>query len=364
MPPRTSSLPKQPQPVSSGNYVNYPGGQQSAQPQYNGARPRTNNPLYKPQQPQPESTNNNSNKTYLNDYTEVERSQARPESIVPDYETRLSYEAETLRADTKLTMPPPYYNDPYSDNASSQRSSQAEPIYPPAPPQRGYLPVPAHARDSDSSDPRYFPDTSSHATSSTNQSLSPHNGYHHQPDSSGPVKPRSSYPPPSSSSNETDSSLQQHKSLVAGDYNNHASVSQEQRSAGPVSLPLQPSETAMRRIPSGGRSRDRASLRQRQRREMEAKASKQSSSKLSNGHNDYHGYVNASQTRQEDAFSGAHQKLNNGKANGYADMSGGGPKNGDNDDKWYMKDSMRPVGAASHGQACKCYRCQRKLTAI
>ena len=32
--------------------------------------------------------------------------------------------------------------------------------------------------------------------------------------------------------------------------------------------------------------------------------------------------------------------------------------------KWYLKDSMRPVGASVHGGDCKCYRCQRKLTAI
>ncbi len=49
--------------------------------------------------------------------------------------------------------------------------------------------------------------------------------------------------------------------------------------------------------------------------------------------------------------------------NGYADMSG--KRTPDLlEDKWYLKDSMRPVGAASHGLHCKCYRCQRKLTAI
>ena len=35
-----------------------------------------------------------------------------------------------------------------------------------------------------------------------------------------------------------------------------------------------------------------------------------------------------------------------------------------NGDKWYLHDSMRPVGAPVHGGNCKCYRCQRKLTAI
>ena len=38
--------------------------------------------------------------------------------------------------------------------------------------------------------------------------------------------------------------------------------------------------------------------------------------------------------------------------------------NGEPEDRWFMKDSMRPVGAANHGASCKCYRCQRKLTAI
>lgn len=47
--------------------------------------------------------------------------------------------------------------------------------------------------------------------------------------------------------------------------------------------------------------------------------------------------------------------------NGHAAMSNG---HTDPDDKWYMKDSMRPVGASVHGDNCKCYRCQRKLTAI
>ena len=63
--------------------------------------------------------------------------------------------------------------------------------------------------------------------------------------------------------------------------------------------------------------------------------------------------------------------MNNGKANGYADMSGmkspgsgGHQDTGGVDDKWYLKDSMRPVGSSQHGNTCKCYRCQRKLTAI
>lgn len=37
---------------------------------------------------------------------------------------------------------------------------------------------------------------------------------------------------------------------------------------------------------------------------------------------------------------------------------------GNSDDKWYLRDSMKPVGSSAHGGNCKCYRCQRKLTAI
>ncbi len=93
----------------------------------------------------------------------------------------------------------------------------------------------------------------------------------------------------------------------------------------------------------------------------------------------YTGYVNTQARDQveEYGFAGVSNGYMNGSAaaaatanggpaktsNGYADMSG--KRTPDNlEDKWYMKDSMRPVGAASHGLHCKCYRCQRKLTAI
>ena len=38
--------------------------------------------------------------------------------------------------------------------------------------------------------------------------------------------------------------------------------------------------------------------------------------------------------------------------------------NGTTDNQWYMRDSMKPIDATQHGGNCKCYRCQRKLTAI
>jgi hypothetical protein len=94
----------------------------------------------------------------------------------------------------------------------------------------------------------------------------------------------------------------------------------------------------------------------------------------------YTGYVNtqAREPVEDYGFAGMSNGYANGPtslpnaptagkptANGYADMSGGGKRTPDNlEDKWYLKDSMRPVGAASHGVHCKCYRCQRKLTAI
>ena len=78
---------------------------------------------------------------------------------------------------------------------------------------------------------------------------------------------------------------------------------------------------------------------------------------LSNGYMNGHGAANGPTTMLANGPPGAKP------TNGYADMSG--KRTPDSlEDKWYLKDSMRPVGAASHGLHCKCYRCQRKLTAI
>lgn len=97
----------------------------------------------------------------------------------------------------------------------------------------------------------------------------------------------------------------------------------------------------LKRVPNGHAARDRNSLRLKQKREMESRASLR---KLKSGGNtNYHS--NGPTSLQ----------------NGHAAMSNG---HTDPEDKWYMKDSMRPVGASVHGDNCKCYRCQRKLTAI
>ena len=77
------------------------------------------------------------------------------------------------------------------------------------------------------------------------------------------------------------------------------------------------------------------------------------------------------QSKDEDDYGfskGGAQALPNGHQQAPQQQGGppgayGGPS-GSNDDKWYLHDSMRPVGAPAHGGNCKCYRCQRKLTAI
>ena len=287
------------------NYANLPGG---PQPSYGGARPRTTNPLYG-RKPEPE------------------------QQVVPEYESRLTYEAETLRADTKLTMPGNYYNQPdsslysLSDNPS-QRSSHSE------------APLP-------------------------------------------PMQQRAAHPPPQPDSRYAqieEFTHQQGERFYPGQ---DADSGLHSLGPDPPGPPGPPEPVQMKRVPNGHQARDRASLRLKQRREMEARATKQNKTgpPLQNGQNgqagqagqaghaghaDHHGYVNtASHQRGEDDYGFSQQKppvLNGKPTNGYADMSG--KKTPDIDDKWYMKDSMRPVGASNHGQACKCYRCQRKLTAI
>jgi len=380
-----------PPPIPPHNYANVPAVTSTPQHQFNGARPRTTNPLYNKKE---EFTNN---KNY-NDYTEVERSQTRQENqIVPEYESRVSYEAETLRADTKLTMPPSYYHhDPYSlsDNPSSQRSSQSEP-YPqhpdrtdtrllshnvPSAHQGGYNEQPSHSQhnqrpyqqvpqsprdsqsDSQSVDNRYaqLEDFSNSQRDNRLQQPNVNDRYYQDK----PMHPNQNlhngqitngYPEDRAKSrtgltNDTDSGLHS----MGSDFNSQPS--QDQRAGEP----------AMKRVPTGHQARDRASLRLKQRREMEAKSTKQNKPQqgMHNGHNDHHGYANTptqSKPHEEEyGFAGA---TVNGKPNGYADMSGKKTPD-DIDDKWYLKDSMRPVGASTHGQNCKCYRCQRKLTAI
>ena len=79
-----------PPPVPPHNYANLPSGQQQG---HAGARPRPSNPLYGKKE---EVSNYPS-------YIEVDRRE--PESV---YGPRGSYEAETLRSDSKMMLPPSY----------------------------------------------------------------------------------------------------------------------------------------------------------------------------------------------------------------------------------------------------------------
>ena len=67
---------------------------------------------------------------------------------------------------------------------------------------------------------------------------------------------------------------------------------------------------------------------------------------------------NPSRDEDDYGFASGAQALPNGH------HAGQEPRNDPSADKWYLHDSMRPVGAPAHGANCKCYRCQRKMTAI
>ena len=76
------------------------------------------------------------------------------------------------------------------------------------------------------------------------------------------------------------------------------------------------------------------------------------SSGMTNGHtNMYNSNSHANQNQNMVNGGGLHH-ANNGIQNGGAS------------DKWYLRDTMQPIDASQHGGNCKCYRCQRKLTAI
>ena len=293
-----------PPPVPPHNYANLPGSSG-----HTGARPRPSNPLYgKKEQDYPS-------------YMEVERRE--------DHGPRGSYEAETLRADTKMTMPPPY--QPYSEGLAlpGQRGSQVE-----------------------------------------------QHGYHHEGQYGG-------RPPVPQSPRESVSDSQSDRYAQIQDYNPTAFAYPEahmnghqngfpepdrakgrENDSGIHSMDPQLEPQPMKRVPNGHAARDRASLRLKQRKEMEAKSAAGRAAKL-NGQAPPT-YVNAGSHRSpEDEYGFSAGPVPNGRPagpNGYADMSGKQPA--DVDDKWYLKDSMRPVGASNHGMNCKCYRCQRKLTAI
>ena len=308
-----------PPPVPPHNYANLPSGHGHA-----GARPRPTNPLY-------------GRREDLPSYTDV----VRREQNYNHHQG--SYEAETLRVENKMTLPPPY--QPYSlDQQSSQRSSQSDAYPPHHYGQEQHRPVPAQSpRESvsDNQSDRYaqiqdynpLPDNRYYQENPQQM-----NGHH------------TGYPEPD---------------RLKGRENPDSGI----HSMDPVM-----EQPPLKRVPNGHAARDRASLRLKQRKDMEAKAAAGRAAKL-NGDDVYlPTYVNGSQTtghrlpstEDDYGFSGEGNKAVNGRPaglNGYADMSGKQPQQ-EVDDKWYLKDSMRPVGASTHGLNCKCYRCQRKLTAI
>ena len=306
-----------PPPVPPHNYANLPSGQQQG---HAGARPRPSNPLYGKKE---EVSNYPS-------YIEVERRE--PESV---YGPRGSYEAETLRSDSKMMLPPSYtlVAEQQQGGESGQFKQFESGQY------GGRPPVPPSPRESvsDNQSERYAqiqdynpqPETRYYQEQQPSQINGHHNGF----------------PEPERLKNrENDSGI--HSMEPSG---------------------TSESQAPLKRVPNGHAARDRASLRLKQRKEMEAKAAAGRAAKLNGGSSaNVPTYVNSS-VRPEDEYgfsSGPSSKLlpNGRPANGYADMSGSKPA--EVDDKWYLKDSMRPVGASNHGMNCKCYRCQRKLTAI
>ena len=62
----------------------------------------------------------------------------------------------------------------------------------------------------------------------------------------------------------------------------------------------------------------------------------------------------------------SHHHIVNGGGKGMYSPNGGGSDQhaSSGQDKWYLQDTMQPIDAPQHGGNCKCYRCQRKLTAI
>merc|ERR1712226_984826 len=281
-----------------------------------GARPRPSNPLYGKKEDYPS-------------YIEVNRRE-EPESV---YGPRGSYEAETLRSDSKMMLPPSYtlVADQHNGDNGNGQFKQFETQYGARPP------VPQSPRESvsDNQSDRY----------------AQIQDYNPQP---------------------TESRYYQDQPQMNGQHNGYLELKNRENDSGIHSMEpsgtSQESQVPLKRVPNGHAARDRASLRLKQRKEMEAKAAAGRAAKMNGGSN-VPTYVNSSNVRpgeDEYGFSNvgpSSQLLPNGRpTNGYADMSGS-KQTSEVDDKWYLKDSMRPVGASNHGMNCKCYRCQRKLTA-
>merc|ERR1719273_1946671 len=228
-----------PPPVPPHNYANLPSGQQQG---HAGARPRPSNPLY------------GKKEDNFPSYIEVERREN--ESV---YGPRGSYEAETLRSDSKMMLPPSYTLVADQHSGDSGQFNQFESgQYPPRPP------VAQSPRESvsDNQSDRYaqIQDYTPQIESRYYQEQQPPqmNGHHN------------GYPEPKS--RENDSGI---------------------HSMEPSS---EPQQAALKRVPNGHAARDRASLRLKQRKEMEAKAAAGRAAKLNGGSN-VPTYVNSTNVR-------------------------------------------------------------------
>eukprot|EP00088_Acartia_fossae_P036838 TRINITY_DN3802_c0_g1_i1.p1 TRINITY_DN3802_c0_g1~~TRINITY_DN3802_c0_g1_i1.p1 ORF type:complete len:285 (-),score=31.36 TRINITY_DN3802_c0_g1_i1:641-1372(-) len=226
----------------------------------------------------------------------------------------LTYEAETLRANNSLMggHPAGLYNEPYSVAGSE----------------------------------------SSMPWSEAQQNLTTMNGFREaEPGPSRIIenkeRPAIPKPPDRSSSHQ---------------YNNHHRDEIPQKNDYATNVAGSYPDNTNKHLPRGHSAKDRASLRLKQRKEMESRAHQSKHNSEGVEEPSYYSYQ-----QQQNKFTNGgppslqnhvpnHQNLNN--------QPKSLPNSTEAEDRWYMKDSMKPVGAATHGATCKCYRCQRKLTAI
>lgn len=114
------------------------------------------------------------------------------------------------------------------------------------------------------------------------------------------------------------------------------------------------------RVPVGNERRDRVSLRAKHKQQMEDQKIQKQQKKLPDPRGpseDDYGFTATSGAGRPTSIMKKAAITPNGVTNGTGNHQ-------QPDDKWYLHDSMKPVGAPQHGGNCKCYRCQRKLTAI
>jgi len=335
-PPTPSSSSAAPPPVPPHNYANMPESTRAGN--FNGARPRPTNPLYgKLEEP-----------TYSQDvsmnasrYSEMDRSTG----LV------LSYEAETLRADTKLIQNG-LYNEPYSlSDVPSQRSSHSEPYANNS--QRNSHSEPYPGNQQQNRD--FYPQPQESQYSQRPLPQSPR-GQHQLDQNFTDQHGRSKGPPPPlrgpSSAQQDHHARNGHElPLPQEQLNRYSNVTEAAPDSGLHSMTSSEfgnggggqyggERSSMRRVPNGHAARDRASLRLKQRREMENRVAKQ---KLETkpGMN---GYMNGPTSLTN---GGGHGMTGNSSGPASMPPAVNGLTNGDTEDKWYMKDTSHDVTASA-----------------